>query len=35
MGQKTKTEIEKTDIAVIEVTEGYLREKCMSFEVER
>lgn len=27
MGQKTKTEIEKSNIAVIEVTEGYLREK--------
>ena len=31
MGQKTKTEIEKTDIAVIEVTEGYLREKMYEF----
>lgn len=35
MGQKTKTQIEKTDIAVIEVTEGYLREKMYEFEVER
>ncbi len=31
MGQKTKTQIEKTDIAVIEVTEGYLREKMYEF----
>ena len=31
MGQKTKTEIEKTDIVVIEVTEGYLREKMYEF----
>ena len=35
MAQKTKTEIERTEIAVIEVTEDYLREKCMSFEAER
>ena len=31
MAQKTKTEIERTEIAVIEVTEGYLREKMYEF----
>lgn len=31
MAQKIKTEIERTEIAVIEVTEGYLREKMYEF----
>ena len=31
MAQKTKTEIDRTEIAVIEVTEGYLREKMYEF----
>lgn len=31
MAQKTKTEIERTEIAVLEVTEGYLREKMYEF----